>query len=53
MIAPAVRHDIKRGRNAYEGGKTEQDCPYKEGTELGRRCAWLAGYRDAKRESGK
>lgn len=49
MSYPAVEPRPHYWREAEQGAraKSERDCPYGV-AEIGKRCAWLAGYRDAR-----
>lgn len=44
-----VSEAVWAGREAAIEGLPEDCCPYGEGSDIGLRCAWLAGFRDHKR----
>lgn len=41
-------HRYWQEQQAGARARSEQECPYRAG-EIGKRCAWLAGFRDANR----
>lgn len=49
MSHPAAEPRPHYWREEAQGAraKSERDCPYGV-AEIGKRCAWLAGYRDAR-----